>query len=85
MSDDILAVLVNVLDNTEEKTIICIGHQGREGGAHLTPRWILRAAAEEIRKLRDDRQLFVDHLERMGEKLDMISELLTRKPEWDVP
>ena len=52
MADDILGELVNVIEETEEKTI---GYLGHKGGAHLTPTWVLKAAVDEIQKLREDR------------------------------
>ena len=52
MADDILAELVNVIEETEEKTV---GYLGHKGGAHLTPTWVLRAAVDEIARLRKER------------------------------
>jgi hypothetical protein len=52
--DDVLIALRDRLENSEEKTIGCIGHAGRKGGAYLVPAWILNDAAAEIERLRKE-------------------------------
>jgi hypothetical protein len=52
--DDVLIALRDRLENSEEKTIGCIGHAGRKGGAYIVPAWIIIDAAAEIKRLRHD-------------------------------